>query len=424
MAAGLDLAQSVSRLRRSTFLRHSSLVFASAMLVNVCAFVFHARTSRALGVEQYGALYALMALLPLFAIPATVLSTVVSKFAAEFRALHDDSHLHALVRRIALALAVCGALVAVVGFGLQVPIARFFNVEPAALAAASVLVALTIMLPPLRAVLQGIEDFGRFAASSTIEGLFKAGLGILFALIGFGVAGALYGYALGSAVALAYTWIVLERMFAGAVPQELRIDVRRVLQTVAGAAVLTVTITALSYADALIVKHYMPASEAGFYAAVSLGGKILLFIASFVPLVLLPKAASSVAKGTSPLPTLGAAATMWALLSGAGLAFFFLAARLILRTLVGPQFLPASGLLFEYALAMVLLGGMNLVASYKIALHRFDFVYPFIVVTAGELAGIALYHPDLRSVIDVLIAGNAVGLLAGCYRINSWRTDV
>lgn len=423
MAAGLDIGQSVLRLRRSTFLRHSSLVFASAMLVNVCAFVFHARTSRVLGVEQYGALYALMALLPLFAIPATVLSTVVTKFAAEFRALHDDSHLHALVRKVAAGLAVAGAVIVVCGFVLENPIARFLNVEPSALAAAGVLVALTIMLPPLRAVLQGIDDFGRYAVSAVVEGLFKAGLGILFAVMGFGVAGALYGYALGSGIALAYTWLVLEKKYVGTPPDRLHLDIRRVLQTFGGAAVLTVTVTALSYADALIVKHYMAPSEAGFYAAVSLGGKILLFVASFVPLVLLPKAAGKVTKGISPLSTFAAAAAMWAALSAGGLAIFYIGAPVILRVLVGAQFLPAAKLLFDYAVAMTLLGGMNVVASYKIALHRFDFVYPFIIVTVGELATITLYHPTLTSVIDVLVAGNAIGLITSLHQIRSWRTN-
>jgi O-antigen/teichoic acid export membrane protein len=200
------------------------------------------------------------------------------------------------------------------------------------------------------------------------------------------------------------------------------LDARRLLQTAGAAAVLTITISALSYADALIVKHFMPASEAGFYAAVSLGGKILLFGSSFVPLVLLPKAANRVASGTSPLSTLAAAAAMWGALSLAGLGIFYVGSGAILRTLVGSEFVPAAPLLFDYAIAMALLGGMNLFASYKIALHRFDFVYPFMAVTVLELAAIAVYHPTLRAVIQVLIVGNAVGLASALYRIRAWRT--
>lgn len=392
------------------------------MLVNVCAFVFHARVSRALGVDGYGVLYALMALLPLFGIPAAVLSTVVTKLAAELRALHDDAHLHSLVRRIALGLAVVGVLIVAAGVLLRAPIARFFNVPPDGLAITAVLVALTIMLPPLRAVLQGIEDFGRYAISSAIEGLVKSGLGIWLALLGFGVFGALCGYAVGIALALVYTWFVLERMYAGAHLDEVHVDWRRVMQTIGGAALITITLTALSYADALIVKHSMPATVAGLYAAVSLGGKILLFVTSFLPLVVLPKAANSAARGASPLSTLGAAAAIWGIVSVGGLAVFFVASPLILRTLVGPQFLSASGLLFWYALAMTLLAGMNVVANYKIALHRFDFVYPFIAVTVGELVTISFYHPTLQAVIAVLVAGNALGLGASLYRIGAWKS--
>lgn len=417
----MQLGERLSRLRGGSFLLHSGLLFAAAMLANAGAFVYHAAVSRVLGVADYGALYALMALLPLTGIPTTALATVVTKFAAEFRALHDDSHLHALVRRLSLWLAATVALTVLACVLLQVQIAAFLHVPRSAVVAGGALIGITLALPPLRAVLQGLEDFGRYTVSAALEGMLKTGLGIAFAVAGLGVAGALWGYALGTFAALAYTWAALERRYAGTAAGDLNLNLRRLLATTAGAVVLITTITALSYGDALVVKHYMSASESGLYAAVSLGGKVLLYVTSFIPLVVLPKAANRAAAGTSPAPVFLGAAAMWAGLSAAALLAFYFAPELVVRALVGTKFLSAAPLLFGYAVAMSLLGAMNLVASYKIALHRFDFVYPFALLTVAELTTIVFYHPSLQAVIYVLVAGNACGVLASLYRIGEGR---
>lgn len=391
------------------------------MLANVGAFAFFSVTSRVLGVTDYGALFALMALLPLVGIPTTALATVVTKFSAEFQALHDDSHLHALVRRLTVWLGSAVTLTFIATIVLKDPAASFFHVGTNAVVAAGILVGITLALAPLRAVFQGVQDFRRYSVSACLEGILKTAFGILFVALGWGVPGALAGYAFGTAIALAYTWYALHLMYSGDGSAELHVNVRRLLQTTAGAVVLIATLAALSYGDALIVKHYLSAPDSGLYAAVSLGGKALLYVTSFIPLVVLPKAASRVAVGSSPLPVLFAAAVMWGALCMVGLLSFYLAPGLAVRVLVGKQFLSAAPLLFSYAVAMSLLGAMNLVASYKIALHRFDFVYPFAFLTVAELTTIVLYHPNLQAVITVLIAGNACGVLASLYRIGHCR---
>lgn len=195
----------------------------------------------------------------------------------------------------------------------------------------------------------------------------------------------------------------------------------RLFQTIAGAAVLTITVNALSYGDVLIVKHFMSPVDAGLYASVSLGGKILLFISGFVPMVLLPKAAHRATSKQSPFPIFLMSLATLALFSVAGLALFYFAPLLVLRSLVGSQFIGAARLLFGYGLAMSLMAGMSLVANYKIALHRFDFTIPFALVTVIELTAIAVRHPSLDAVISTLVVGNAIGFIASLYRIHVWQ---
>ena len=61
----------------------------------------------------------------------------------------------------------------------------------------------------------------------------------------------------------------------------------------------TLCLTVLGYANQPMVKHFLPAHEAGLYGAASLAGKIVLYGLSFVPLLILPKAAARAARGQS-----------------------------------------------------------------------------------------------------------------------------
>ena len=108
-----------------------------------------------------------------------------------------------------------------------------------------------------------------------------------------------------------------------------------------------------------------------------------------------------------------------AVLAGGGLAFYALFPRLVVTTLAGEAFAPAASFVFSYGIATTLLATLNTVALYKLAVHRFDFIAPLAVVALGELIAIVVRHDTPQQVIAVLIAGNAIGLVASLYRIDA-----
>jgi hypothetical protein len=106
-------------------------------------------------------------------------------------------------------------------------------------------------------------------------------------------------------------------------------------------------------------------------------------------------------------------------ISLAGLVVYGAAPGLIVTLLAGAAFAPAAPYVFSYGIAMVLLAALNVVVTFKIGLHRFDFILPLAVVAAGEIVGISVHHATLGDVISVLIAGNAVALASSLYRIDA-----
>jgi O-antigen/teichoic acid export membrane protein len=173
----------------------------------------------------------------------------------------------------------------------------------------------------------------------------------------------------------------------------------------------TIVITVLSYADALLVKHYLSAQDAGLFAAVTLVGKIPLFVIAFVPTLVLPRATTLAQSGRSPLPVLREAAILMALIAGGGLLVFGVFARIVIGFTLGAKYLGAVPLLFTYVLAVTFLGALTVVVAYKTGLHRFDFVLPIGLVATAEIVAIALVHPSLETVLRILVAGHALAFV-------------
>lgn len=417
------MPRALSGLRRfatSEFLRHGFIVFVSTTLVNALGYAFHFAISRKIGVVQYGVLSALNAVFMLSLVVSTIAATVLVKYAAEFRATGDRARLAALVRallRYGTAAAIVATAAAVASSSA---IAHFLKIDDvAAVALAMVVIGISVLTPSLRAVFQGIEDFRMFALTCTLESALKAVFGIGFVYAGYGVEGAFGGWALGSAIAVVATAALLVVRFRHVPGAAVFIDFRRLLSTMAGVSIATALLTSLSYADVLVVKHYADPTTAGLYGALSLAGKILLFLGAFLPAVVLPKATRLALAGQSPLGVLVQACGLVTVISVAGLAVYGFFPRFVVTALAGPSFAPAAPYVFSYACAMALLAALQVVVMYKIGIHRFDFLVPLALCAAGQIVGISLHHATLEAVIEVLLLSNGVALLVSAFRINA-----
>ncbi len=415
-----NLVDGSRRFLASGFFRHTLLVFVSTTMVNALGYAFHFAISRRIGVEQYGVLSALNAALSIGLVISQIVSTVVVKYAAEFRAAGDEAHLSALTRRLMRFGAIAAVVVIATGLAATRPIAAFLQIQNLlAVALWVTIIGLGMWTPVLRSIFQGIEDFRVYAISIVVESLGKALLGVGFVYAGFGVDGAFAGWALGSVIALAYTaWAALRRF--GKLPDaQLYIDFRRLALTMTNVSIATVLLTSLAYSDVVVVKHFADPTTAGLYGALSLAGKILFFLVGFVPTIVLPKASRIALSGQSPAGVFLQALVVIVAMSGTGLAVYYFFPLLVITTLAGGSFAPAAPYVFSYGLAMVLLAGINVIVIYKIGIHRFDFVVPLGLCAVGEVVGISVHHASLGDVIGVLIAGNAFALLASSYRVLS-----
>jgi O-antigen/teichoic acid export membrane protein len=404
----------------SDFIRHGAIVFVASMTVNVLGYIFHFAISRHLGVVRYGELSALNAAFMLSLVVPQIGSTIAIKYAASFHTVSDGARLATLVRKFVRFTIVggFGAFVALLVFAL--PIASFLRVDdPIAVVFTILMVALSMMSGTLRGLFQGVEAFNNYALSYVLESTLKLACGVGLVYAGYGVAGAFAGWAFGSFVAVVYTIVVLERTLARGAGANLDLHLGAFVRTLGGVAIATVLLALLQNGDLLVVKHVADPTTAGLYGALSLAGKILLFLVQFVPLIVLPKATRTALAGRPAGGLLLQALAVSAAMSLPGLVFYYFFPHFVITTLAGKAFGGGAPYVFSYGVAMVELAFVSVIVSFKIGIHRFDFAWPLAICALLELFGIARFHRTLGDVTSVLIAGNFLATLSVAWGV--WK---
>jgi len=400
--------------RLDSFAIQGLLVFGAQMAVNLSNFLFHAFVSRRIGVEEYGALNALVSAFNIFAVVAVVVTTVVAKTVAELRSAGAEGRIRDFSIR---ALGILGCVVvaiSVVGW-LGAPFfASYLQISsPTAIVLTAAILAVNFLLP-LRGILQGAELFVPYAISLVLEAVLKVVLAVAIVALGFGLNGALSGWLIGAGIALAYTLFAGVVRFARASSGCYRIDYRRIGIATFGTVVAGLLLALMQFSDVVIVKHFLDPVQAGLYAAAALAGRMLFLLVNFVPIVLLPHAVRAAQTQGSPQKILAKALAVIVVLSGIGLVCYAVAPGLIVGTLAGSAFRPAAPLLFPYAIAAAIFAVLNTMVTYRIGVHRLGFIVPLAVVVAVEIGVMWRLHSSPLQIIEIMMIGNVVGIAVCC----------
>lgn len=393
------------------------------MAVNVCNYGYHFFMTRWLGPASYGVLSSVVALMLLSGVPALIATSVIVKYAAEFSATGADGKVHALYVRAVWWLGAIASILVALSVLYSGEISAFLRLnDPGLVIIASFGIALGLAIPAFRGVLQGVQDFSRLAVSTAVEGLGKAILGVLLTVVGFGLRGAVAGYAAGTLIALTYSYFALTR-YRVSMPAAIGVAVGGLLKATTGVAAAILGTTLLSSIDLILVKHFFPPEQAGIYAAASLAGKVLLFVGGFIPPLVLPKVAARNAQGSSASSILLLSIAMSAALSAVGLLCTALMPHAIIRLFAGASYDGAASILLPYAAAMAVLAMLQIASNYLIGVHRYRFAVVLLAGGVAEIVAIAICHQSLTLVTyEILGIMLSIGFLIGLLTYSTCRT--
>jgi O-antigen/teichoic acid export membrane protein len=393
------------------FFRHGAIVAVGLIGANLLTYVYYALVTRGVGVDLSAEFTSLLSAMILLSLPANVLANIATKLVADAVGRGYPGTARVTMRRIGRWWIYFAVGTAIVGAVASSWIAAFFHVGDSVVVALAIAgFVFTFPIQPQRCVIQGSAAFVPYSISQLIEAAVKAVAGLSLFLYGGGLRVALGGYTLGVLASFTYNTVWGARQTGAA---EAKNPSLTLVTSLVGIALPIGAITMITFTDVIIVEHIFPKHISGLYGAAALTGRAISAVVGFVFVVLLPKAAARTAAGLSSSRLLGAAMlAAGAILGTALLATGFFPVEVV-TLLAGKSFAGAGPILFPYCVAMSEIGLAAILASYLIALGRVWFGIPLAFAAIGEVVALSTYHPNIWTVIHIVIAGHSA-VLACC----------
>lgn len=389
---------------RIQLLRGSVLVVVSTSLWQATNFAYNAIGAHLLGPSSYGSLAATTALLAVFTPVFVAIQTIASRIATTKASTGAQDELRGLLAYYGSRLLVGGVFAGVLIVLLSSAVARALRMQshwPVAVLGG--VVALSTITHLQRGVLQGMRSFGRYATSTTVEAAAKLIFTLVFVMVvSKTVTSAVAGLVLASGIGLLANTLLL-RFLPHPHRHTKPVDhpFRYSLLTLAA----LVGLALLLADDVVAAKRYLPAHQAGVYAAVSLGGKIAFYGSSAITTLLFPFFSAQHDEGSQSRRLLWIAGGIVA--AGGGLLVVVYAAvpGLLVRPLFGshfdaakPHLALAGGIFGLYALAY-------LAALYLLARHDGRGLVLIWFSVLAQLAALGVLHSSIdRILVAQLIA--------------------
>lgn len=380
-----------------------SILIVAAFLTGFLNYLYQVLMGRMLGPEQYGVFGALFALSYLLLLVSRGVQLCTTRYVSRL----DDQERAQFLRGFGARVAGLMVLLFIVLGAASPALAQTLRISDPMLI---VVVGITLLFGPVNAVnfgaLRGLQYFRAMGGGQVAVALVKLATGVAFVLFGFGVYGAVGGPAIAVAVVCLAMLYYLRSWFRADESYSSYGDVYRY---VGPSLLVAFCMTIPTNADVILVKHLFTSVQTGLYTAVSVFGKVLIFLPAGITGALFPKAA----KRGETRALLHRGLLYTGVLAGCGALVLMIAPRLALNVLYGQTYASAAPVLRWYAPAITAFSLCVVLLNYALAVDEHRFVKAFTALTLLEVGLAYVFGTSALRIAQVLLVVNLVGFVGG-----------
>jgi O-antigen/teichoic acid export membrane protein len=384
---------------RSIVFKGSVIMLLGMMIVSASNFGYNVAMARMLGPAAFGHVSAVATLLMLFSALTLSFQLVCAKFVAQNTSPRTRrSAFRGFMKRAWLVGILVGVLLAVT----SIPIAHVLKLPtPVLIIILSIGIAFSIPMGVKRGGLQGLTWFVPLSRNFIVESVTKLSLALVLVTLGYGVYGAVG--AISASVIAAYLNARVKFKGADADTTELcPVRFRHSLREGTQAIVFFIGQVVINNIDILLVKYFFSPDDAGLYAAVALFGRLLYFACWSIISAMFPVSAAA-PKDEHPMAILKTPLLLvTSICTSFILAVKFLP-EFVVTLILGNRFAQADELLPLYALATAIYALSVVLIAYEMSRRIANTGWLQLVISGLTILGIALFHADLKQVIEVQI---------------------
>jgi len=274
-----------ARAVKSKLLGGSLTLLAGSGLVGVTNLVYNVAAARLLGPSGFAHATAVYTILMLMSGITLSFQVVCAKYVAKTTSPEERAIVFATLHQRSW---LAGISIGLLLFLVERPLTAYLNLpDPVLISLLALGTAFYVPLGVRRGYIQGIHAFGPLAVNFMLEGLVRVGGVFLLIGLGMGVRGAVFASVI--AVIVSYFAALPSPGLTTFSFRKIVVSFREGLQAIVFFSGQTV----INNFDIVLVKHFFPPAEAGFYAAIALVGRLVNMCAWSVVNTMFPVSAGS-----------------------------------------------------------------------------------------------------------------------------------
>jgi len=383
-------------------LRGSITILIGSFLVGIGNYIFNVITGRLLGPIEYGTLASLLSLTYIMNIPSQTINLTVSRFIAHISANGETKRIRNVFRKSLRKTFSTGLITFVIFLSFSFILQEFLHLPTVyPLIILSFILLLSFVSPVIMGVLGGTEKFNEITANNIISTIVKIALVFVFIQIGWRVEGGLLAFLLAFLIATLYSW---SRLKMDKEKNELSDEKIDFLSYGKKAFLVSLCLAALYNVDVILAKHFLEPTEAGYYATLSLLGKLIFFATSAIGVVTFPLSAKNHEAEKEHQKIIRLSIITTVALSALITIIYFAFPKMVIDLLFGPYYEPTMQYLGWMGVTFIFYSLVNLLVLYLLSINRTRFL-PFLCAgTLLEIILISYFHQSIGEIVLVMLS--------------------
>jgi O-antigen/teichoic acid export membrane protein len=274
--------------------------------------------------------------------------------------------------------------------------------------------------------LQGLMKFGFLSFAGVFSGIIKLIVGIVLVFLGFRAFSGLWAIVFMGLGSFIICFIPLKFIFSKKTSEEVYISSKEILQYALPVFITVLFMTSFTSTDVILVKHFFNPHEAGFYAGLSLIGKVIFYFTAPITAVMFPLLIRrhNIGKSFNKLFYL---ALLLVLIPSASITgFYFLFPKFVVNLFLGGRdYLEIAKFVGLFGVNLTIFSLLNVFVNFFLSLNKTKIALLIVIGALAQIILIYLFHADFYQIITVSILVSLTLLLVLCaYYVKTYTTIV
>jgi O-antigen/teichoic acid export membrane protein len=389
------------------FLKHelvsgSFYIFAGSFFGNFLAFILNLFLARSLTYADYAIFSSLLSVITLAAIPSLSMNTVIVKFAANYFVKNENGRLKMLYLLFFKFVLGLSLFIIILFLVFSTALKSYLRIDNIWYVIASGIVISSFYLGALNnAFLQSLLKFKFMAFTNIVGSILKLTVGITLVALGykvFGGLGALFSMMFG--IYIVGYFPLAKILKEKSTDKNIKINIKQMLGYALPAFVTILFLTSFTSIDVILVKHFFSSSMAGYYAGLSLIGKVIFYFTGPIPLVMFPLLVKRHASNKSFSNLFYLSLAMVFLPGIAITAFYFAFPDFVINLFLGGRkYLFDAPYLGIFGIYLTIFSLVNVCVNFFLSLNKTNISLFVVLGAIIQIILIYIFHSDFYQVI-------------------------